>query len=1149
MYEIYVNHQDGNGDQFLWSDNAAINYQIISPTMKEAIDEVPSFDFTILPSHPEYNKITKFKTTVKVLRNNSVMFYGRVMADGKDMYGQKSIACEGALSFLLDSVQMPVSKTTETPLASFTRIVENHNALMPQATDGFKHFTVGQVTIDNANTAKSYQFDNCGDTMSAINALREDYHGYLRARLENGTLYIDWLKDYNRSNAQPIKMAVNLLDISTEETIDEYYTVMFPIGIKNKTIESENNGSKFLTDTAAVAKYGTIIHPEDFDDKTAAGVKEKALKKFNHRSTDIPRSVTFTAVDMKLVGHSVDELKLGDVLTDVEGYSNESDWLTLVEISRDLFDPSKDQYTAENKAAIDKRNESEGGKGTASSRMSAARDALDTMRDEYRRNFKVFELTVSDTFSVTSQNLDLLAQNMKINANKLKVIADEFDWESEAYGEDQIRELRAYFQSYRRGTPKQIVDVVQEVTGFTINGETFKAEYRNKTDENGNVIYKYKADANGNIVYALDEDTSSPTYGQQIPVYDKDDQGNLIPEKELVTPDTDQPTTVRSMQKRTAKMIEQTVGTMGIQLDPVTLKPFTDSQGNYIYVETNPDGTAKKNGDGTYKIIDFPDGTVTSRIKQTEGNITAEVQNRMNADTLLRGAIEVNANKVGMIVTAKSGGGYELNRAAIIAAINEDGTSTATISADKIDLQGYVTATDLSADAADFMDVYVGDLHSDGTVHFEEMVGSGTSTIEAASLTALASIYLGETDISNALYDVQIIGPTNNVYTLQAQTIANAGTQTWNNVGTFSRAVSSFTPTWDGSTYKVTANPQNKTYSQAFDLILTGQPPASSFSAIFGEAASGGQGAIATTRISKNGYLHEFTDSGTKYVGVFTMYNSSNQTYSGEIARIQVTGSKGTVTAITSTSIDAGVTKATGIMLDVAGTNINDFAGDNTFELSVGTFTVNDVETPCTVLKHGSDIIGRVNCRSIFNDGQNDGRTRGWFTARNDNVEFPDALSTSSTIKSAFSFGYPGQTYNTMDTYDCTLATDSSYAYVTGGNQTIARINLPSTGVDLSHAGDKISIGGASDPDNTDKSGKKITGKIWYDDNGTWKVMKNADNTDRTFEIGVNANTPSIYNPQQGYIQARVTINGTLYYSNAIKLTSSQISAWGGPIS
>ena len=42
--------------------------------------------------------------------------------------------------------------------------------------------------------------------------------------------------------------------------------------------------------------------------------------------------------------------------------------------------------------------------------------------------------------------------------------------------------------------------------------------------------------------------------------------------------------------------------------------------------------------------------------------------------------------------------------------------------------------------------------------------------------------------------------------------------------------------------------------------------------------------------------------------------------------------------------------------------------------------------------------------------------------------------------------------------------------------------------------------------------------------------------------------TPYINNPAQGYIRAVVVVNGQTYYGSSVKLTSSQISSWGGPV-
>lgn len=79
------------------------------------------------------------------------------------------------------------------------------------------------------------------------------------------------------------------------------------------------------------------------------------------------------------------------------------------------------------------------------------------------------------------------------------------------------------------------------------------------------------------------------------------------------------------------------------------------------------------------------------------------------------------------------------------------------------------------------------------------------------------------------------------------------------------------------------------------------------------------------------------------------------------------------------------------------------------------------------------------------------------------------------------------------------------------GTNVVAKI--AAGGVDLSHAGDKISIGGASNATTPDRSSRStsISGKIWYDNNGTWTVMKNSDGTDRTYSITISKVNAKVY--------------------------------------
>lgn len=76
--------------------------------------------------------------------------------------------------------------------------------------------------------------------------------------------------------------------------------------------------------------------------------------------------------------------------------------------------------------------------------------------------------------------------------------------------------------------------------------------------------------------------------------------------------------------------------------------------------------------------------------------IVQEVKDRRDADKTLDGKITVQANKISLVVTEKHGV-YTVNAASIVLGINEQGGSYVRIKADRIDLTGYVTVSDLSA--------------------------------------------------------------------------------------------------------------------------------------------------------------------------------------------------------------------------------------------------------------------------------------------------------------------------------------------------------------------------------------------------------------------------------------------------------------------
>lgn len=194
-----------------------------------------------------------------------------------------------------------------------------------------------------------------------------------------------------------------------------------------------------------------------------------------------------------------------------------------------------------------------------------------------------------------------------------------------------------------------------------------------------------------------------------------------------------------------------------------------------------------------------------SEIVQTASQIRLSVNNAISS---VRSSIDVESNRISLVVEG-TGRNAHIKPASIVQSINED-ESEIVISANKINLDGLVHASDLTTDyfagkIADITAVSVKALNCGAN-------GVGTA-IRTASITSPA-VYVrrasgGSYSISNPVVDIQITGPTNNQYTLQKKM---ADSNAWVDVQSFSRAVTGMTPNWSLGKLTVTANPQGDAF-------------------------------------------------------------------------------------------------------------------------------------------------------------------------------------------------------------------------------------------------------------------------------------------------------------------------------------------------
>lgn len=372
-YRLYAN------DELIFaSDWADPDYQLISPIIKMEVNKAGSVEFTMLPRHSFYDMLPAMKTWIDVYRDEELIFSSRVLRNNADTYKQRKVYCEGTLAYLVDSIFGP-SKGTRTAEEHFRLLIDSHNAQVEDT----KKFTVGSIEIDEKAESHIFGEDNYRETFSAIQSdLIDSFGGYLRIRYENGIRYIDYLKSYNATSSQTIEFGQNLIDLMNEQTGEDLFTVLLPIGKDKLTIEAAGDSQKYthngkyLENAEAIAIYGRIVKTEDFGDITDAGtLMEKAEKYMTDNYKGIPPKLSIKAIDLHRFYPTVRPFNLGDSITVKSPIHGVERILICTAIEVNIKDPSKTQYTLTdpNQITLRKDRTLTGSSASTSSTASSAK--------------------------------------------------------------------------------------------------------------------------------------------------------------------------------------------------------------------------------------------------------------------------------------------------------------------------------------------------------------------------------------------------------------------------------------------------------------------------------------------------------------------------------------------------------------------------------------------------------------------------------------------------------------------------------------------------------------------------------------------------------------------------------------------------------
>lgn len=303
------------------------DYRIFAPKLSQEDNKAGSFQFTIYPTHPNYSRIERLKSTIRIFCGGEVIFKGRVLSDQTDFNNAKTVFCEGWLAILNDSIQrpfqFPVDDNATTPADYFEFLISRHNAQMPPE----KQLIVGNVTVTDDNNYIARSDSEYSTTWELLkDGLLDSVGGHLVLRFEGDQTYIDYLSDFTNLSSQPIVFGENLLKILTTRKSEDIATAILPLGAQNEetgerlTISSLEDsttddvckdGDLVYSIAAETAYNGRIVKVVTWDDVT---VPLNLLRKARAELT-IRRAVVseqkLTAADMSAAGYDVEPWMVG----------------------------------------------------------------------------------------------------------------------------------------------------------------------------------------------------------------------------------------------------------------------------------------------------------------------------------------------------------------------------------------------------------------------------------------------------------------------------------------------------------------------------------------------------------------------------------------------------------------------------------------------------------------------------------------------------------------------------------------------------------------------------------------------------------------------------------------------------------------------
>ncbi len=347
MYSVFIN------GELLYNDmTPSQNGKVSKPKLTIEDNSSGSFTCSIPITNFQYNEVQPLTSRVEVYKHQDIIWAGRIIQVDTDFWKNKTITCEGDLSFLVDSIQPP--HEFQGTVDGFLRyLISVHNSKV----DASKQFSIGRITVADPNNY-ILRYTNYETTLDCINdKLIDKLGGHIRVRYWNGVRYLDYLADYETECLQTIEFGKNLSEFSKNLEVTEFATVLVPKGARLNDgsdiealeayvdVSSVNGGSIYVENTAAIQAYGRIEKVVEWDDVTEPA---NLLTKARLYLSDLQYGkvkLEVTAVDLHYINRGIESFGLLEKVHVISEPHGMDRYFPVTKITINLDQPESSLYT------------------------------------------------------------------------------------------------------------------------------------------------------------------------------------------------------------------------------------------------------------------------------------------------------------------------------------------------------------------------------------------------------------------------------------------------------------------------------------------------------------------------------------------------------------------------------------------------------------------------------------------------------------------------------------------------------------------------------------------------------------------------------------------------------------------------------------